>query len=62
MERKRLDKEPEAETPRPHLHRANSVPASTSPPAQGPYARAHCPIRRQDEIGNIPRGPAPVSR
>jgi PAS domain S-box-containing protein len=39
MERKRLDKEPEAETPLSHLHRANSMPASTSPPAQGPYAR-----------------------
>ena len=39
MERKRLDKEPEAETPLPHLHRASSMPASTSPPAQGPHAR-----------------------
>jgi hypothetical protein len=62
MERKRLDKEPEAETPLPHLHRANSMPASTSPPAQGPHAREGFPIRRPDEIGNIPRGPAPVSR
>ena len=39
MERKRLDKEPEAETPLPHLRRASSMPASTSPPAQGPHAR-----------------------
>ena len=39
MERKRLDKEPEAETPLPHLHRASSMPASTSPPAQGRHAR-----------------------
>src|SRR5208282_1534919 len=39
MERKRLDKEPEAETPLPHLRRASSTPASTSPPAQGPHAQ-----------------------
>src|SRR5208283_4593315 len=39
MERKRLDKEPEAETPFPHLDRASSMPALTSPPAQGPHAR-----------------------
>ena len=39
MERKRLDKEPEAETPLPHLRRASSMPASTSPPAQGRHAR-----------------------
>ena len=62
MEGKRMDIEPEAETPLPHPHRANSVPASTSPRAQGPYARADFPIRRQDETGNIPRGSAPFSR
>ena len=39
MERKRLDKEPEAETPLPHLRRASSMPASTSPPAQERHAR-----------------------
>jgi PAS domain S-box-containing protein len=39
MERKRLDKEPEAETPLPHLRRASSMRASTSPPAQGPHAQ-----------------------
>jgi K+-sensing histidine kinase KdpD len=39
MERERLGKEPEAETPIPHLDRASSVPASRSPPAQGSYAR-----------------------
>ena len=39
MERKRLDKEPEAETPLPHLRRASSMLASTSPPAQGRHAR-----------------------
>ena len=39
MERKRLDKEPEAETPRSHLRRASSMPASTSPRAQGRHAR-----------------------
>ncbi len=38
MERKRLDKEPEAETPLPHLCRASSMPTSTSPP-EGPRAR-----------------------
>src|ERR1700674_1807665 len=37
MERKRLDKEPEAETPLSHLRRASSMPASTIPPAQGPH-------------------------
>jgi hypothetical protein len=42
MERKRLDKEPEAGTPR--------------------TREKEFPIRRQDEIGNIPRGPAPASR
>ena len=62
MERKRLDKEPEAETPLPHVRRASSMPASTSPPAQGRTREREFPIRRQDEIGNIPRGPAPVSR
>jgi PAS domain-containing protein len=39
MERERLGKEPEAETPLPHLDRASSMPASTSPPAQESYAR-----------------------
>jgi PAS domain S-box-containing protein len=39
MERKRLDEEPEAETPPPHLRRATSMPASMSPPAQGRHAR-----------------------
>ena len=39
MERKRLDKEPEAETPLPNVPRATSMPASTSPPAQGRHAR-----------------------
>ena len=63
MERKRLDKEPEAETPVPH---------SASRDVRCRPRRAHrrkdrtrkreFPIRRQDEIGNIPRGPAPVSR
>jgi PAS domain S-box-containing protein len=38
MERKRLGKQPEAETPLPHLPRATWMPASTSPPAQGPHA------------------------
>ena len=39
MERKRLDKEPEGETARPHPRRARSMPISTSPPAQGPHAQ-----------------------
>ena len=39
MKRKRLDKEPEAESPLPHLRRARSIPASTSPLAQGPHAQ-----------------------
>ena len=39
MERKRLDKKPEAETALPHLRRASSMPVSTSPPTQGPHAQ-----------------------
>jgi PAS domain S-box-containing protein len=39
MERKRLEKEPEAETPLPHVPRATSTPAWASPPAQGRHAR-----------------------
>ncbi|MBC7795114.1 MAG: PAS domain-containing protein, partial [Clostridia bacterium] len=39
MQRKRLDKEPEAETPLPHLRSATSMLVSTSPPAQGPHTR-----------------------
>ena len=39
MERKRLEKEPEAETPLPHVRRETSIPAWTSPPAKGQHAR-----------------------
>ena len=39
MERKRLEKEPEAETPLPHVHRETSIPGWTSPPAKGQHAR-----------------------
>ena len=39
MERKRLEKEPEAETPLPHVRRETSMPAWTSPPAKGQHAR-----------------------
>jgi PAS domain S-box-containing protein len=39
MERKHLEKEPEAETPLPHVRRATSMPARASPPAQGQRAR-----------------------
>jgi PAS domain S-box-containing protein len=39
MERKRLENEPEAETPLPHVRRATSMPARTSPPAKdGEYS------------------------
>ena len=39
MERNRLEKEPEAETPLPHVRRETSIPAWTSPPAKGQHAR-----------------------
>ena len=39
MERKRLEKEPEAETPLPHVRRETSIPGWTSPPAKGQHAR-----------------------
>src|SRR5688572_9201658 len=39
MVRKRLEKEPEAETPLPHVRRETSMPAWTSPPAKGQHAR-----------------------
>ena len=39
MERKRLEKEPEAETPLPHVRRETSIPAWTSPPAKGQHPR-----------------------
>ncbi len=51
MERKRLDKKPEAETALPHLRRSSSMPVSTSPPTQGPHG--------QEGISNSsPRGDA----
>jgi PAS domain S-box-containing protein len=46
MELKRLDKEPEAATPLPHLHRANSTAASTSPPAMHLTARMRDVLKR----------------
>src|SRR5678815_2859257 len=39
MERNRLEKEPEAQTPLPHVRRETSMPAWTSPPAKGQHAR-----------------------
>ena len=39
MERKRLEKEPEAETPLPHVRRETSIRAWTSPPAKGQHPR-----------------------
>jgi PAS domain S-box-containing protein len=38
MERKRLEKEPEAETPLPHARRETSIPAWTNPPAKEQHA------------------------
>jgi hypothetical protein len=62
MERKRLDKEPEAGTPLSHLRRASSMPASRVHRRKDRTREREFPIHRQDEIGNIPRGLAPVSR
>ena len=39
MERNRLEKEPEAETALPHVRGETSIPAWTSPPAEGHQAR-----------------------
>jgi PAS domain S-box-containing protein len=48
MERERLDKEPEAETPLPHVPRATSMPASTGPTAQGEETSDPSPRRDRE--------------
>ena len=50
MERKRVDTEPEAETPLPHVPRATSMPASTGPTAQG--EETSDPSPRRDREGS----------
>jgi PAS domain S-box-containing protein len=48
MERKCLDKEPEAETPLSHVPRATSMPASTGPTAQGEETSDPSPRRDRE--------------
>jgi hypothetical protein len=62
MERKRLEKEPEAETPLPHVRRETSIPAGRAHRRKNSTRERAFPIRPQDEMENVPRGPAPVSR